>query len=44
MYSFGGGSDRAAPGTGLIDAADGTLYGLTAVGGRSSGGTVFAIN
>jgi uncharacterized repeat protein (TIGR03803 family) len=43
VYSFKGGSDGASPvHTGLIN-VKGTLYGVTAGGGTSDGGTVFKV-
>jgi len=43
LYSFGptSSSDARAPGTALVQAADGNLYGVTYSGGASNGGTVF---
>ncbi|HEV2471393.1 MAG TPA: choice-of-anchor tandem repeat GloVer-containing protein, partial [Chthonomonadales bacterium] len=43
LYSFTGGSDGANPNAGLIQAADGNLYGTTSAGGTSKSGTVFKI-
>ena len=43
LYSFTGGSDEGVPGTALIQAKDGNLYGTTAGGGASGNGTVFKI-
>ena len=42
IYNFTGGNDGASPG-GVIQVAGGDLYGTTASGGESSGGTVFKI-
>jgi uncharacterized repeat protein (TIGR03803 family) len=44
LYSFGGAGDGAAPYGSLIETADGTLWGVTSVGGSSGGGTVFSID
>jgi uncharacterized repeat protein (TIGR03803 family) len=41
VHAFTGGDDGGAPGAGLIQAADGNLYGTTHSGGLSGGGTVF---
>jgi uncharacterized repeat protein (TIGR03803 family) len=49
IYSFAGGTDGAMPNAGLIEAADGSLYGTTTAGGSngcfagSGCGTVFRI-
>ena len=43
LYSFGNGSDGAAPVAGLID-VKGILYGTTALGGKYDGGTVFSLD
>jgi len=40
LYSFGGGNDGANP-NGLVQGADGQLYGTTQTGGTNSFGTVF---
>lgn len=44
LYDFGaaGPADAVAPAAGLILAADGNLYGTTALGGSSNKGTVFS--
>jgi uncharacterized repeat protein (TIGR03803 family) len=48
LYSFTGGNDGAQPYAGLIEAADGNLYGLTSVYGQYGseflGGTLFQFN
>ncbi|WP_263355905.1 choice-of-anchor tandem repeat GloVer-containing protein [Acidicapsa ligni] len=48
IYSFTGGNDGGQPYAGLIEAADGNLYGTTAIYGQfgddSAGGTIFAYN
>ena len=41
---FGGGSEGYHPYGGLIQAADGRLYGTTSTGGAGSRGTIFAID
>jgi uncharacterized repeat protein (TIGR03803 family) len=43
LYSFSGAPDGAAPYGTLVEAADGTLYGMTSAGGGGTG-TVFRIN
>jgi uncharacterized repeat protein (TIGR03803 family) len=43
LYSFGGGNDGANPYGNLIQASDGSLYGMTPSGGASGAGTVFKI-
>lgn len=44
LYRFGGGSDGAAPGPGLVADPSGALYGVTAAGGGSAdAGTVFML-
>ncbi len=42
LYSFGGGSDGAAPEAGLVN-VNGTLYGTTTFGGGKNDGTVFSV-
>lgn len=42
LYSFGG-PDGAAPDSGVIAGANGTLYGTTVFGGTGQGGTVFEL-
>src|SRR5206468_11192679 len=45
LYSFGSQSgDGVHPVAGLVQAADGNLYGTTFGGGANDGGTVFKIN
>jgi len=41
LYSFTGGNDGAYPYAGLVQGANGNLYGTTAEGGASGDGTVF---
>ncbi len=36
-------SDGASPGSALMQASDGKLYGVTAAGGTSNGGTIFSL-
>ena len=43
LYSFTGGEDGADPEAGLVQGADGNLYGTTFSGGTDDSGTVFAI-
>ena len=43
MYSFTGGSDGAYPVGGLLQAADGQLYGTAPEGGIGNNGVVFKI-
>jgi uncharacterized repeat protein (TIGR03803 family) len=43
LYSFTGGNDGANPAAGLIQAANGDLYGTTSLGGAGGFGTVFQI-
>jgi uncharacterized repeat protein (TIGR03803 family) len=43
IYNFTGGADGGAPSTGLVIDAAGNLYGTTASGGPSGGGTVFKL-
>jgi len=43
LYSFRGGSLGGSPQSGLIQNANGTLYGVTPTGGASSFGTVFQL-
>jgi uncharacterized repeat protein (TIGR03803 family) len=43
LYSFTGGADGAQPIGGLMEGADGNLYGTTAYGGTYGAGTVFRI-
>ena len=45
LYSFAGGSsDGSVPGSALIQAGDGNLYGTTINGGASNNGTVFKVS
>ena len=44
VYSFGGPADGAAPYGNLIEAADGTLYGMTSSSGSGGPGVVFQLN
>lgn len=44
LHHFGFGDDGAAPFAGLIQGADGFLYGTTYFGGPDSNGTIFKIN
>jgi uncharacterized repeat protein (TIGR03803 family) len=44
LYSFAGGTDGAIPYGGLIQGADGSLYGATTAGGVNGTGVVFRIN
>ncbi len=44
LYSFGPGTDGEYPGSGLIEDAEGNLYGTTGYGGASGNGTVFRIS
>ncbi len=44
VYSFAGGPDGQGPTGGLIEGADGTLYGTTSGGRLAAGGTVFLID
>ncbi|HVM61714.1 MAG TPA: choice-of-anchor tandem repeat GloVer-containing protein [Verrucomicrobiae bacterium] len=43
LWSFSGGSDGAAPFGGLVQGADGNLYGTTSAGGANADGTVYRI-
>lgn len=44
LHTFTGGmTDGTSPSTGLMQAADGTIYGVTAQGGASNNGTVYRI-
>jgi len=43
LYSFTGSSDGATPEAGLVQGADGYLYGTTVAGGANGNGTVFGI-
>jgi uncharacterized repeat protein (TIGR03803 family) len=44
LYSFKGGNDGADPYQGLMEAADGNLYGTTSGGGAAGGGIVFKLS
>jgi len=44
LYAFHGGMDGAAPQADLIRGGNGTLYGTTSGGGKSSEGTVFQLD
>jgi uncharacterized repeat protein (TIGR03803 family) len=44
LYSFGGGNDGAAPYSGVIFDAAGSLYGATTLGGAHSVGTVYELS
>src|SRR5690349_7577516 len=44
LHSFMGGSDGATPNGGVIEDANGALYGTTTAGGTSRAGTVFRVN
>jgi len=44
VWSFGGTGDGATPVGPLMQAADGSIYGLTSAGGANGGGTIFQIN
>jgi uncharacterized repeat protein (TIGR03803 family) len=44
LYSFAGGPTDGATPTNLLQARDGSLYGITLVGGASNHGTVFKLN
>lgn len=44
LHSFGGSGDGAQPYGSLLEASNGTLYGLTVLGGTNSLGTVITIN
>src|SRR3989441_516481 len=43
LHEFTGGTDGAAPGAGLIQAADGSFFGATSQDGASNAGTVFQL-
>jgi uncharacterized repeat protein (TIGR03803 family) len=43
LHSFSGGTDGGTPGSGVIRAADGTLYGTTEGGGENGAGTIYKI-
>jgi uncharacterized repeat protein (TIGR03803 family) len=43
LYSFTGGANGSAPFGGLVQAANGSFYGTTALGGAHNAGTVFTI-
>ncbi|HEV2320433.1 MAG TPA: choice-of-anchor tandem repeat GloVer-containing protein [Verrucomicrobiae bacterium] len=44
LYTFSGGSDGSGPEAGLVQAADGSLYGTATYGGNANGdGTIFKI-
>jgi len=43
LHEFGGGNDGAQPASGLIFGKFGALYGVTASGGSSGNGTVYAV-
>ncbi|HXR93549.1 MAG TPA: choice-of-anchor tandem repeat GloVer-containing protein [Steroidobacteraceae bacterium] len=44
LYSFAGGPTDGASPTNLLQARDGSLYGITLVGGSSNEGTIFKLN
>ena len=45
LHAFAGGaSDGATPGSNLVEASNGYLYGMTTAGGTNGSGTIFAIN
>jgi uncharacterized repeat protein (TIGR03803 family) len=44
LHSFNGGSDGQQPYAGLVQGADGALYGTTYLGGTNNAGTVFKVN
>ena len=44
VYSFTGQNDGSAPYTGLIEAADGNLYGTTSAKGQGGGGALYQYN
>jgi len=44
LHSFGGAGDGATPYGNLLNASDGTLYGMTALGGANNLGAVITIN
>lgn len=44
LAHLGGGSDPAAPESGLVAGADGALYGTSTAGGRHGAGTVFRVD
>jgi len=44
LYSFTGGNDGAEPEAGLVQGADGYLYGTTGFGGTNDSGTIFQIS
>ena len=43
LYTFTGAADGGQPTAGLVQAADGDLYGTTLIGGAHDGGTIFKI-
>ena len=44
LHSFQGGTDGQQPYAGLVQAANGSLYGTTYLGGSNNAGVVFRVN
>jgi RHS repeat-associated protein len=44
LHTFTGGNDGANPAAGLVQAANGLLYGTTSKGGANNFGTIFSLN
>jgi uncharacterized repeat protein (TIGR03803 family) len=44
LYSFTGGSDGAWVGAPLVQASDGSFYGISSLGGRGGNGTIFRVS